>query len=345
MLLKGVLDNMENKKKVLICGATGFIGRNITEYFNSLMSFEIHATFNLRPHFEQQNITWHRVDLTSPREVENLLNNVKPDFLVQAAATTSGAKDIISRPYIHTTDNAVMNSYLFRSAVEHNVGHVVFFSCTVMYQSSDTAIKESDYDPRVPVHPRYFGVANTKIYLEKMCEFYASLGNTKFTAIRHSNVFGPHDKFDFDRSHFFGANVSKVMTSDGKLVLWGTGEEKRDLIYVSDLNRFVELVFKKQDASYKMYHCGRGKAHCVLEIVQAIIKSSGKEIEIEHDLSKPTIKTSLCLDCTLAEEELGWQIEVPIEEGIEKTISWWRDNIDPITLGLRHASQKLNEQP
>lgn len=326
---------MTKKKKVLILGATGFVGRNMVHHFSKNTDYEVHGVYNLRPKFNHKDVIWHCADLTSSEAVNSLLAKVKPNQIIQAAATTSGAKDIVSRPYIHVTDNAVMNSYLFRFAVEHAVQHVLFFSCTVMYNSSPIPIKETDYDANAIVHPRYFGVANTKLYLEKMCEFYSSIGNTKFTAVRHSNVFGPYDKFDFERSHFFGANLSKVMSSSNEITIWGTGEEERDLIHIHDLNRFVELAFANQKADYRLYHCGRGQSYSVLDVVKMIISASGKQLKINHDLSMPSIKTSLSLDCSLAKEELGWEVEIPLREGIERTVSWWSENIDPKSLLLR----------
>ena len=59
----------------------------------------------------------------------------------------------------------------------------------------------------------YFGAGHTKVYLEKMCEFYARFGKTKHTVIRHSNIYGPYDKFDLEKSHVFGATVAKIFNS------------------------------------------------------------------------------------------------------------------------------------
>ena len=151
------------------------------------------------------------------------------------AAVTSGAKDIIERPYIHVTDNAIMNSLLLQSAFENNVSHFIFPSCTVMYQSSNRPLKETDFDANKGLVSHYFGVGWTKVYIEKMCEFFSRLGKTKYTVFRHSNVFGPYDKFDLEKSHVFGATLTKIMTLEEKIVVWGDGTEKRDLIYVEDL--------------------------------------------------------------------------------------------------------------
>jgi nucleoside-diphosphate-sugar epimerase len=313
------------KRKLLICGATGFVGRNMVQYFAEKNEFEVHAVRFNRPEYEAKNVIWHKADLRDPEQIEKIIKGV--DIIIQAAATTSGAKDIVTKPYIHVTDNAVMNSYLFRAAFEHKVKQVIFFSCTVMYQSSDKALKETDFDANQPLHPRYFGVGNTKLYIEKMCDFYSRIGETKFTAIRHSNIYGPYDKYDLERSHFFGASLTKVMTAKDKISVWGTGEEERDLLHAEDLNNFVDLAIQNQKEKYRLYNCGAGKAESVINVVKKIIASSGKKLEIEHDLSMPTIKTSLFLDCSLAKEELGWEPKINLDDGIKTTINWWKENI------------------
>jgi nucleoside-diphosphate-sugar epimerase len=313
-------------KKVLVCGATGFIGRNIVTKFASRPDLEVHAVRFNRPEFPAPGVTWHQADLRDVDAVNRLVAGM--DVIVQAAATTSGSKDIVTKPYIHVTDNAVMNSLLMRAAYDHKIGHFLFFSCTVMLQSSEQPWDESGFDANRGIHPRYFGVGWTKVYVEKMCEFFAGLGVTRHTVFRHSNMYGPHDKYDLERSHVFGATITKTMTAkDGKLVVWGTGEEARDLLYVDDLVDAVERAIDRQRDAYKLYNVGAGHAVSIKDLVHKIVGASGRDLKIEHDLSQPTIKTSLSVDCTKAREELGWEPRVPLDEGIKRTIAWWRANI------------------
>ena len=314
------------KTKILICGATGFIGRNLTEQLSQRDDLEVHAVHFNRPEYHCPHVTWHHADLRKTEDILHIIQGM--DIVIQAAATTSGSKDIVTRPYIHVTDNAVMNSLLFRAAFEQKVKHVIFFSCTVMYQSSEVALKESDFDANKALHPRYFGVGNTKLYLEKMCEFYSSISDIKFTAIRHSNIYGPHDKYDLERSHVFGATITKVMTAKDKVTVWGTGEEERDLLHASDLVRFVELAIKNQTEKYRLYNCGLGQAIPIKKLVQKIVEHSGKNLTIEHDLSQPTIKTSLFLDCNLAKNEIGFEPQIDLDQGIKMTLEWWKANIE-----------------
>lgn len=314
-------------KRVLICGATGFIGKNIAESFARTGGFDVHGTYLRSKPPDDPGIKMTRADLTNKADVDRVADGM--DIIIQAAATTSGAKDIINKPHYHVADNAVMNSLMFRSAYEHKASHVVFFSCTNMYQSSDAPVKETDFDANKDMHPPYFGIGWTKVYIEKMCEFYSRMGNTKYTAIRHSNIYGPHDKFDLERSHVFGATMTKVLTAKngGTIPVWGTGEEERDLLYVSDLVDFVRLAIAKQESNFELYNVGYGSSISVSDLVKKIVAHSGKDLKLEYDSSKPTIRTKLCLDTTKAKNSLGWAPKVSLDEGIQKTMDWCRKHL------------------
>lgn len=308
--------------KILVCGATGFIGRNLIERLARRADLEVHGTWFSQAPADVPGVRWHQADLRRADDVARLVPGF--DIVVQAAATTSGARDIVERPYIHTTDNSVMNALLLRRAYEAKVGHFIFFSCSVMYPSSARPLKEDDWDANAALEPRYEASGWTKIHVEKMCEFYARLGVTRHTVIRHSNIYGPHDKFDLEKSHVFGATVTKAMTETNAITVWGSGEERRDLLYVGDLVEFVERAIDGQTAPFALYNVGSGRSVSVNELAAAIIAASGKRLAIKHDLAKPTIPTSLALDCGKAERELGWRPRTDLPDGIRRTLDWWR---------------------
>ena len=314
------------KKNILICGATGFIGRNIAEFLARRDDIDVYGVYFKSEPLKDSRITMIKADLTDKDDVNKVVKGM--DVIIQAAATTSGSKDIVTKPYIHVTDNAVMNSLIFRSAYENNVLHIVFFSCSVMYQPSSVPLKETDFNANHEIFPSYFGVGWTKVYIEKMCEFYSRLGHIKYTVIRHSNIYGPYDKFDLERSHVFGATMTKVMTaSDGKIVVWGSGEEERDLLYVSDLISFVETVVERQESKFELFNIGYNSAISIDNLVKKIIACSDKNIKIEYDMSKPSIKTKLSLDTSKARASFGWAPKVSLDEGIQRTMDWYKTNI------------------
>jgi len=313
-------------KRMLICGGTGFIGRNLLDFYVN-KGYAIRAThFNRPPVDGYEGVEWVNCDLRDPAQVRSVLDGV--DIVMQFAATTTGAKDIVSKPYIHVTDNAVMNSLLLRESFEQGVEHFIFPSCTIMYQKSESALREDDFNPSDEIQSFYYGAGHTKVYLENMCKFYSNFKKTKHTVLRHSNIYGPYDKYDLEKSHVTGATITKVMNSDDGVVrVWGTGEEKRDLLYVEDLINFIDLSLNKQEKYFELFNVGLGQGIKIKDLVKKVIQCSGKQLKITHDLTKPTLPTSLFLDCQKAKEILGWQPSHSLEEGLTKTIQWYRENL------------------
>ena len=314
------------KKTILICGATGFIGKNLLFFFYKQRRYKIKATYfkTLPLKNFRKNVEWIKADLRKISDVKKSLKNV--DIVLQFAATTSGAADIINRPYIHVTDNAVMNSLILKTVYDLRIKHFIFPSCTVMYHSSIKPLSEKDFNESLELNENYFGVGSTKVYLEKMCKFFSKFNKTKFTVIRHSNIYGPFDKYNLHNSHMFGATITKVLNNNDKITIWGSGKERRDLLYVSDLVNFIQKAITRQKNYYELFNVGFGKDYSVIEVVKKIIKISGSKPKIEHDLAKPNIPTYLSLNCSKANKKLGWKPKVSLEQGIKKTIIWYKKN-------------------
>ena len=163
--------------------------------------------------------------------------------------------------------------------------------------------------------------------LEKIAKFYSMLSKTKFTIIRHSNIYGPHDKYDLDKSHVFGATITKVMKATDDLEVWGDGSEIRDFLHADDLVNFIKKAISKQKTQYEIYNCGSGKAITIKQLCNLIVKISKKPLKIKFNKNKPTIKFDMFLNCNKAKKELGWEPKIEIESGIKKTVSWWIKNI------------------
>tara|TARA_X000000950_G_scaffold288195_1_gene403820 strand:+ start:1141 stop:2094 length:954 start_codon:yes stop_codon:yes gene_type:complete len=317
---------MKNKKKILICGGTGFIGQNLLINFSKQRKYKVYATFNKKKKLKIKNINWIKADLTNKKDVNNAIKN--KNIVVQAAATTSGSKDIVNSPEIHVTDNAIMNSLIINSCNKFNIDHFIFFSCTVMYPHSRKYLKEKSVNKLDMISDKYFGVGNTKVYIEKVCEFFSKIGKTKFTCIRHSNIYGQHDKFDLNKGHFFASNLLKIHENkNGRIKIWGKGNEMRDMLHVDDLINFVNTVINLQNDNFKLYNCTYGKSYKILEIIKRMIKLSGKKIEIQHDLSKPSIPINILVNSIKANKEINWKPKINLDKGIKKTIKWMKENL------------------
>jgi GDP-L-fucose synthase len=311
--------------RVAVLGATGFVGRNMAEAFADDPAFSVAGIRHSRPAFSHPRIRWIDADLTTEQGVAAALDGA--DLVIHAAAATAGSGANLGDPLSMIVDNQVLNGRVFAAAHRLRVPHVVWFSCSVMYRSSPQAQREEDFDPNAEIHPAYAGVAITKVYFERMCAWYAGLGGTRFTVLRHSNVYGPHDKYDLARSHVFGATVTKALTAaDGRLVLWGTGRAARDLVHAEDLCAAVKAAVAAPPKPFSLYNVGAGTAVTTLDLARRIVAAAGRPLEIVLDPGRPTIDTELSLDCTRIASELGWRPRIGLDEGIARTIAWWRRN-------------------
>jgi len=324
--------------KLLITGAGGFVGRNLCQYLSEnsdkitkiIATLNIGQTSNKRLEEFDKNIEFIKCDLTNRKDVDNLFEK-NFDTIVHCAAVSTGAKDIINRPYLHVTDNAIMGSLIFRKAFKKKIKKVIFLSCSAIYDSSDNLIKETDQNA-YKINPKYFGGGWTKVYLEKQCEFYSKLGETEFIVIRHSNMFGGNDEFHDDRSHMVAANLKKVFLANekDKIIVWGTGKTKRDLLYIDDLSSFIKIILEKDfKENFNIFNLGAAQGISVREVVEKIIHVSGKKLNIDFDTTKPDIDVNIFLNCSKA-KKLGWSPKFTFEKGVEQSLKWMSNNHEKI---------------
>jgi GDP-L-fucose synthase len=312
--------------RVVVLGATGFVGRNVAQALADDPKFSVKAVRHRRPAWDHPRLAWIEADLTDAYDVARALTDA--DVVVHAAAATAGAGANIADPLALVVDNQVMNARVFAGAHRAGVAHVVWFSCSIMYASSERPLRETDYDPAVPLHPAYRGAGATKVYFERMAEWYAGLGKTKFTALRHSNVYGPHDKYDLGRSHFFGATVTKVLTArDGKIDLWGAGTEGRDLdpCRRSGGRRAARRSNASPIPSGSTTSV-RARPYRSRGSPSASSRRRAASWTSRANPSKPSIPVTIALDCARARDELGWRPTIGLDDGIARTLAWWRAN-------------------
>jgi len=314
-------------KTMLICGANGFLGKNAVEKFFG--KYHIRAVDLNLPANLKSGIEWVQADLTKKEDVQKVVKGA--DVVLQYAAVSTGIRDAIERPYLHVTDNIVMNSFLMRESFEQGVEHFVFPSCTVMYNPQERPVVEEDFSGLLDENSAYFGGGGMKVYLENAAKFYSKLkdNKTKFTVIRQSNLYGPNDKFQLEKSHVFAATVTKVMQAaeGGEIVVWGDGSEKKDFIYAGDLMDFIEIALSNQQGSFELINLGGGKAVSIKDLVFLVIKESGKNLKISYDLTKPTRKVSLEINSDKAKKIFNWQPKIDLDQGIKNVISWYGQNI------------------
>ena len=309
------------KKKILICGATGFIGRNLVDHFIKDNNFDVKATWH-KPNDLTNNygesVEWVYADLTKKEDVKKVMVDV--EVVLHYAAVSTNLKDAFEKPYLHVTDNVIMNSLIFRYAYEFGVKHVIFPSCTVMYEDIGKPIKETDFKGFIDDDKLYFGGGNTKVYSENMCKFYSKLGKTKYTALRQTNIIGRHDKTDLNKAHFFSSMIQKVNSANDFIDVWGDGSEEKDLLDVNDLIKLIDIVLKKQKDNFELLNVASEKNMSISNIVEEIVRVGGKHLDIKYDKSKPSRNIKMKFDISKVKNKYGWKPQTKLEETISEIL-------------------------
>lgn len=311
-------------KKVLIAGGSGFIGTNLAMRLarqGARLRLSVHKK-PLQAHFPDAEIV--TADLRQADDCARVVTGM--DYVFLCAAHTSGAAAIRATPLIHITPNVLINTLMLEAAYEARVAKLCFISSGVVYPPTGarpvTEAEAFDGDPS----DVYFPSGWMKRYAEVLCRTYSEKISEPMAtvAIRASNAYGPYDKFDFAVSHVTAALIRRVVERHKPLEVWGTGEDIRDLIYVDDFIDGVLAAFAAPDPHLAVNICS-GEGYSVKQVLQTLLEVDGfTDAEVKFDPSRPSTVPVRLMDNRLAREKLGFEARIPLEEGLRRTLAWYR---------------------
>lgn len=309
-------------KKVLVAGATGFLGSHISD---ALLEKGAHVRgVSLHRRVKHPDIEGYIMDL---RDEESCMHATKGmDYVFMCAANTSGAAVMKNNPAAHVTPNLAINSHMLESCVKNDVDQVLFISSSTVYPPGEEPMEEDrgfEDEPFVV----YQGVGWMKRYTEKLCEFYRDKYGLRTTIIRPSNVYGPGDKFDPATSHVLAALVRRAFAHEDPFVVWGTGEEVRDFIYIDD---FLEGMFRAFNLlpNCDPVNIATGQTITIHEAASTILNLMQGGLyypNLSFDPSKPGAIKVRRMNTEKAEEVLGFKARTSFTDGIVKTMAWYEE--------------------
>jgi len=310
-------------KQVLVAGGNGLIGSHtIQELLHR--GAKVRATIHSKePVIQDNRIEYIQCDLTQRADCARVVQGM--DYVILCAANTSGAAMMAKNPIVHVTTNLLINSQVLEAACLAGVERLLFVSSTTVYPAVTYPVKEEEGFTGEP-HPSYFGVGWMKRYIEKLAEFYYQRYGMKIALIRPTNIYGPYDKFDFETSHVLPALIRRSVEKQNPFEVWGDGSAVRDFIYVSDLVEALLLTLENY-AECQPLNIGSGEPVTIKESVELILRLTENPAIAVYDASKPTTIPLRVVDLTKAETILGFKPKVSLEEGLKKTIDWYRSTL------------------
>ncbi len=318
---------MWNNKSVLVTGGSGLMGTNLVGRLRSMGCSVRSAYYHKKPAVIHQDVAYVQANLQIKKEAQKAIKDM--DYVFMFAASTSGAAAISSTPMIHVTPNILINTHCLDACYEEKVEKVLWLSSTTSYPDIDRAVVEDDMFSGEDPYEKYYFVGWMKRFTEVLCNMYSNKLDRKMSTIvlRPTNIYGPYDKFDPEKSHVLPALVRKVAERQNPLEVWGDGYDERDFIHVDDMVNAIILAMEKMN-TYDPVNIGSGKCYTVREILDIILRTDGyKNAEIVYRPDKPTMIPKRRVSIDKAKNLLGFECKVHIEDGISEVLKYYKKEI------------------
>ena len=308
---------MQKSDKIFIAGHRGLVGSALGR------RLEQDGFVNLVTRDRAQ------LDLTNAGAVDEFFAQEKPAIVIFAAAKVGGIKANNDQPVEFLLDNMQIQNNVIRAAHEAGVRKLLFLGSSCIYpKHAPQPIPESALLTG-PLEPTNEAYAIAKIAGIKLCQAYAREYGANFISAMPTNLYGPNDNFDLVSSHVLPALLRKAHEAkkkgDRELVVWGSGQPRREFLHVDDLAAACVFLLEKYD-SPEIINVGCGEDISIRELAELICEVVGFEGELAWDTTKPDGTPRKLLDVSKI-HELGWRHTIGLRDGIEKTYKWFLQNI------------------
>jgi len=304
-------------KRVIVTGGAGFLGSYVMEKLEERRCKNIFVP--LKKDY----------DLTKEKNVIRLYQDYPCDIVIHLAAVVGGIGANRENPGKFIYDNLVMGAMLIEYARQFKVDKFVALGTICSYPKFTTVpFKEEDLWNGYPEETNApYGLAK-KMMLVQSQAYRAQYGfNSIF--LMPLNLYGPRDNFNPESSHVIPALIRKFIGAKDKgedeVVVWGTGKPTRGFLYVEDAAEGILLATEKYNKSDPV-NLGTGLEISIKDLAELIAKLTGFKGKIKWDTSKPNGQPRRRLDTSRAEGEFGFKAKMDFEEGLKRTIEWYRNN-------------------
>jgi GDP-L-fucose synthase len=313
-------------KKVLVTGGAGFIGSHVVEKLvqrgakvTVLDNLQNGKRGNLSK--VKQSIRFIKGDCMNPKDAEKSCSG--QEIVMNLAARVGGIEYNRTHQATMMRDNLLIGSMMLEAARKQNVKRFLVVSSACVYPrncSVPTPESEGFMDEPEPTNGGY-GWA--KRMSEKLGMYYAEEFGMKVGIVRPYNCYGPRDHFDPELSHVIPALIKRIFDGENPVKVWGSGKQTRAFLYVEDLAEGMILAIEKYPVPDPI-NLGTDEEISIKDLVQRIISLSGINTKVEFDRTKPDGSPRRNSNNKRAVKNTGFKGKVTLDEGLKKTIDWYK---------------------
>ena len=259
------------------------------------------------------------LDLRDQKKVFEIIKSEKPDVIINAAARVGGILENSQKPYEFLMDNMLIQNNLIKTAHELNIEKFIFLGSSCIYPKMAPQPLKEEYLLTGPLEETNQWYAIAKISGVKLIEALREQYNRDYISLMPTNLYGPGDNYDLETSHVLPAMLRKFHeakeNNKSEVILWGTGNPKREFLHVDDLARAV--VFSIENPlSDSLYNIGSLMEVSIRELAELISKIVGYDGLIKWDQTKPDGTPRKLMDSSKI-NLAGWKVKINLKKGIE----------------------------
>jgi GDP-L-fucose synthase len=268
------------------------------------------------------------LDLRDREATFDLLRDVRPRYLILAAARVGGILANDQYPAEFLSDNLRVQLNVMDAAQETDVERLVFLGSSCIYPKLAPQPIKEEYLMTGPLEPTNDAYAIAKIAGILQVQSARKQYGRHWISAMPTNLYGPGDNFSPETSHVLPALIRRYVdakeTGLERVTNWGSGTPRREFLHVDDLARAIVLLMEEYD-SPETINVGTGEDQSIREIAELVAKAVGYEGEIAWDTSKPDGMPRKLLDVERL-KALGWRPTTSLEDGLRETVQWYHEH-------------------
>lgn len=305
------------KKRIVVTGGGGFLGSFVVD---SLKARGCASVFVPRKR---------DYDLTRMDGIEKMFADAQPEVIFHLAAVVGGIGANRINPGSFFYENAIMGIQLIEAARIHKVEKTLIAGSICAYPKfTPVPFKEEDLWNGYPEETNApYGVAKKALLVQSQA--YRQQYGLNSIFVMPVNLYGPRDNFDLQSSHVIPALIRKALEAKeaglDELVGWGDGSPTREFLYVEDAAEGLITAATNYDGEEPV-NLGSGYEISIRDLMELVARLSGFDGRIVWDTAQPNGQPRRCLDTTRAETYFGFKAHTSLEQGLQKTIGWYKEN-------------------